>query len=135
MKTLIEISSRFAPQILVLGFLMITFLTSASDKIIDWNGNVAYFNDHFKATFLKDKSKLMLGFIAFMELAAGILCLVGILQIYVSSELQIGFWGAVISAKTLLLLLLGQRIAKDYAGAMTIAVYFIVAVYGVTLLM
>ncbi|PJC60099.1 MAG: DoxX family protein, partial [Flavobacteriales bacterium CG_4_9_14_0_2_um_filter_35_242] len=34
----------------------------------------------------------------------------------------------------LLALLLGQRIAKDYAGAMTIAVYFIIAIIGIILL-
>jgi len=135
MESLLHTGTKFAPQLLVLVFLIITFLTSALDKIMDWNGNIAYFNDHFKATFLKGKSKLMLGFIALMELIAGILCVVGIFEIYLNGSMQIGFWGAIISAKTLLLLLLGQRLAKDYAGAMTIAVYFMVAVYGVTLLM
>lgn len=135
MESLIHTGTKFAPQLLVLTFLIITFLTSALDKIMDWNGNIAYFNDHFKATFLKGKSKLMLGSIALMELIAGILCVVGIIQIYINGSMQIGFWGAIISAKILLLLLFGQRLAKDYAGAMTIAVYFMVAVYGVTLLM
>ncbi|MEE9349344.1 MAG: DoxX family membrane protein [Flavobacteriaceae bacterium] len=131
---LIQTGTKFAPQLLVLAFLIITFLTSALDKILDWNGNIAYFNDHFKNTFMKGKSSLMLGFIALMELVASILCIVGLFQIYSSGSTQIGFWGAVISAKTLLMLLLGQRVAKDYAGAMTIAVYFMVAVYGVSLL-
>ena len=134
MENLLQTGTKFAPQLLVLGFLIITFLTSAVDKIMDWNGNIAYFNDHFKATFLKGKSAIMLGFIAFMEAIAAILCIVGIFQIYQSGNMEIGFWGAVIAAKTLLLLLLGQRLAKDYAGAMTIAVYFMVALYGVSLL-
>ncbi len=134
MNTLIEASTKFAPQLLILGFLILTFLTSAIDKFMDWNGNIAYFNDHFKATFFKGKSKLMLGFIAFMELIAGVLSVVGVFQIYSNSNTQIGFWAAVISAKTLLLLLFGQRLAKDYAGAMTIVVYFMVALYGVSLL-
>lgn len=135
MESLLHTGTKFAPQLLVLVFLIITFLTSALDKIMDWNGNIAYFNDHFKATFLKGKSKLMLGSIAIMELIAGILCVTGVFKIYLNGSMQIGFWGVVISAKTLLLLLLGQRLAKDYAGAMTIAVYFMVAVYGVSLLM
>ena len=135
MDYLIQTGAKFAPQLLVLGFLIITFLTSAIDKATDWNGNIAYFDDHFKNTFLKGKSKSMLGFILLMELVAGILCVIGMIQIYTSGTTLIAFWGAIVAAKTLLLLLLGQRIAKDYAGAMTIAVYFMVAVYGVSLLM
>ncbi len=36
----------------------------------------------------------------------------------------LGIFGAIISAKMLLLLILGQRIAKDYDAAMTIAIFF-----------
>ncbi len=32
---------------------------------------------------------------------------------------------------TLILLLIGQRLAKDYQGAMTLAVYFIVTILGI----
>ncbi len=134
MEHLLETGTKFAPQLLVLAFLIITFLTSALDKLMDWKGNISYFNAHFGATFLKGESSLMLGFVLFMEFIAAILCIVGIFQIYNNGETEIAFWGAIIAAKTLLFLLLGQRIAKDYAGAMTIAVYFMVAVYGVSLL-
>jgi hypothetical protein len=40
----------------------------------------------------------------------------------------LGFYGAILSCITLLLLLFGQRIAKDYDGARTIVIYFIPAV-------
>jgi hypothetical protein len=42
-----------------------------------------------------------------------------------------GFYGAVFSCITLILLLLGQRLAKDYDGARTIAIYFGPAVLAV----
>ena len=135
MEYLIQTATKFAPQLLVLIFLLITFLTSGIDKLTDWKGNIAYFNDHFKSTFLKGKSSLMLGVITLMEIIASALTIGGIIQIYTNNTTEIGFCAAVISAKTLLLLLLGQRIAKDYAGAMTIAVYFGIALYGVSLLM
>ena len=135
MEYLIQTATKFAPQLLVLVFLLITFLTSGIDKLTDWKGNIAYFNDHFKNTFLKGKSSLMLGVITLMEIIASALTIGGIIQIYTNNTTEIGFCAAVISAKTLLLLLLGQRIAKDYAGAMTIAVYFGIALYGVSLLM
>ena len=133
MNYLLQIAVKFAPQLLFLAFLLITFLTSAIDKITDWNGNIAYFNEHFGNTFLKGKSSLMLGFLTLLESIAAIGALIGIVQIYLNGELQIGFWAAVVSAKTLLIMLLGQRIAKDYAGAMTIAVYFGITLYGISL--
>ena len=133
MENLIEITTKFAPQLLLLAFLIITFLTSALDKIMDWNGNIAYFNEHFATTFLKGKSSFMLGFIFLMEAVASVLAIIAVFQILTSSTTNYGFWATVIAAKTLLLLLLGQRIAKDYAGAMTIAVYFGVTLYGLSL--
>lgn len=134
MENLIQTATKFAPQLLVLAFLLITFLTSGIDKLTDWKGNIAYFNDHFGNTFLKGKSSLMLGALTLMEIIASVLAFVGIAQIYLNGSTEIGLWAAIISAKILLLLLLGQRIAKDYAGAMTIAVYFGITLYGVSLL-
>lgn len=133
MDNLIQISEKFAPQILVLLFTLITFLTSSIDKVTDWNGNIAYFNEHFGNTFLKGKSSLMLGFLTLMESIVSLLSLLGIIMIYINSNLKVGFWATIISAKVLLFMLLGQRIAKDYAGAMTIAIYFGVTLYGVSL--
>ena len=133
MQNIIETSTKFAPQLLVLLFLAITFLTSTIDKIIDWNGNIAYFNEHFGTTFLKGKSALMLGFLTVMETIISLLAVVGMFQIYLNRSLDVGFWATVIAAKVLLFMLLGQRIAKDYAGAMTIAVYFGITLYGLSL--
>jgi len=77
---------------------------------------------------------IILEILTLMEIIASVLAFVGIAQIYLNGSTEIGFWAAIISAKILLLLLLGQRIAKDYAGAMTIAVYFGITLYGVSLL-
>jgi hypothetical protein len=46
----------------------------------------------------------------------------------------LGYYGAIISCVTLLFLLFGQRLAKDYDGARTIVIYFIPAVLAVFLL-
>jgi len=42
--------------------------------------------------------------------------------------------GVALSAVSLIFLLIGQRLAKDYAGAMTLAVYFIICLFGLYLL-
>lgn len=134
MVKLFEFSIKNATELLILAFLTITFLQSGIDKITDWKGNLSYIKSVFKDTFFKNSVPLLLRVITFSELIAGVLTLVGIIQIYFYDNKSIGLFGAVISAKVLLALLFGQRIAKDYAGAMTITVYFMVTVFGVYVL-
>ena len=134
MEFLIQIATKFAPQLLILAFLAIVFLQSSIDKLTDWKGNLSFLKDHFSKTFLKNNVPLMLGIIMVGELIVGVLSIIGIVQIYISEVMTIGFYAAIIAGKVLLVLLLGQRIAKDYAGAMTIAIYFMVTVFGVYLL-
>ncbi|MCY1243450.1 hypothetical protein D9M72_564660 [compost metagenome] len=66
-----------------------------------------------------------------LEIIAGILCVAGIVEMLVNGETTFGFYGSVVSAVTLIFLLFGQRIAKDYDGARTIAIYFVPAILGV----
>lgn len=116
--------------ILVLFFLIVTFLQSGADKILDWNGNLDFIKEHFKDSPLSGMVPLLLAKILAMELIAGILMLVGVFQLATSGAKEMAFWGMVVSALSLIFLLVGQRLAKDYAGAMTLAVYFIVNILG-----
>ena len=134
MEHLYQTATKFAPQLLFLAFIIITFLQSGIDKLTDWKGNVSFLKEHFSKTFLKNTVPLLLGIITFSELVAGVLAILGIIQIYISGSTIIGFYAAVIAAKVLLALLFGQRVAKDYVGAMTIAVYFMITVFGVSIL-
>ncbi len=121
-------------EILILIFLIITFLQSGLDKITDWKGNLDFIKGHFKNSPLKNMVPLLLGTILITEIVAGILMVVGVYQLATSGIQEIALLGAELSAITLIFLLIGQRLAKDYAGAMTLAVYFIVTVFGVFLL-
>lgn len=121
-------------EILILIFLVITFLQSGIDKLTDWDGNLSWLKGHFKDTPMKGIVPLMLGTVLVAEVAAGILCLIGIYQLATTGESAIALYGAILSCISLLMLLFGQRMAKDYAGAMTIAVYFIPAIFLVFLL-
>jgi len=134
MENLFQIAIKFAPHLLILMFLAITFLQSGVDKISDWSGNLSFLKEHFSKTFLRKSVPLMLGVILVGEIIVGFLSIIGIIQIYISEVTTIGFYASVIAAKILLALLFGQRIAKDYAGAMTISVYFLVTVFGVYLM-
>ncbi len=135
MENIIQIATKFAPHLLILMFLAITFLQSGIDKISDWNGNLSFLKEHFSKTFLRKSVPLMLGVVLFGEIIVGFLSIIGIIQIYISEVTTIGFYASVIAAKILLALLFGQRVAKDYAGAMTLAVYFMVTVFGVYIML
>lgn len=121
-------------EILILIFLVITFLQSGIDKITDWNGNLSWLKGHFKETPLKGMVPFMLGLVLLAEVVAGVLCTIGIYQIIAEQKTEMALWGAIISCVSLLMLLFGQRMAKDYEGARTIVVYFIPAVFLVFLL-
>jgi uncharacterized membrane protein YphA (DoxX/SURF4 family) len=123
-----------ATEILLLLFLIITFLQSGIDKITDWKGNLGWLTGHFSETPFKKMVPLLLGTVLVTEVVAGILCLLGVIQLLLSQDPTLAFYGAILSCIALLMLLFGQRIAKDYEGARTIAVYFIPAIFLVFLL-
>lgn len=117
--------------IFVLFFLAITFLQSGYDKFTDFKGNLSWLNEHFSRTIFADKVSVALKTLLVLEILAGILCLVGIIEISISGNTSFGKYGASLSCITLLMLLFGQRIAKDYDGARTIVIYLIPALMGV----
>mgnify|MGYP003612264645 CR=1 FL=1 len=123
-----------AASILILVFLAVTFLQSGYDKVTDWQGNVGWLKGHFEKTFIKNLVPQSLMVILILEIIAGILCVAGIFQLLLNNVRIFAFYGAVFSSITLIFLLFGQRIAKDYDGARTIAIYFVPAILGVYLL-
>ena len=118
-------------SVLVLVFLAITFIMSAHEKIFHWNDTMSWMKPHFEKTILKNYVPIATGILVFLELLAGILCIVGIVELYINGGRMFGFYGAVYSCVTLLFMLFGQRLAKDIDGARTIAIYFVVAILGV----
>jgi drug/metabolite transporter superfamily protein YnfA len=118
-------------SILILVFLAITFLQSSQDKIFNWKENIDWLKDHFKDTPLRNQVPLALLNVLLLELISGILSIVGAIEIAVNSGRVYGLYGAIFSCITLIMLLFGQRLAKDYDGARTIVLYFIPAVIAV----
>ena len=116
---------------MILIFLAVTWLQSGFDKASDWKANVEWLQRHFSNTFLRNQVPAALGLTLMMELISGVLCLVGIMEILRHGGGPFGYYGAVSSCLTFTMLLLGQRVAKDYDGARTICIYFIPAVLAV----
>lgn len=122
------------PELLILAFIAITFLQSGIDKISDWKGNISWLTGHFGDTFLRGLVPLMLSIILIIEVIAGLLAVVGIYSIIADNDNSLAIYAAALAAITLLMLLFGQRVAKDYPGAFTITGYFMVVIFGLYLL-
>ena len=118
-------------SILVLIFLALTFVQSGYDKIFHWKDNLDWLKGHFEKTPLKNMVPFALFHVLVMELISSVLCVVGCVELFVNNGRTFGFYGAVFSSITLLMLLFGQRLAKDYDGARTIVIYFVPAVLAV----
>ena len=129
-----ELISKHPTELLLLLFLIITFIQSSLDKVLDWKGNLSWLKGHFSKTPFRNLVPLLLGSVMITELLAGILCAIGFYLICTGGGTTLAQWGAIVACLTLLMLLLGQRIAKDYDGARTIAIYFVPAVFLVFLL-
>ncbi len=121
-------------SILILIFLAITFLQSSYDKLFYWKDNVEWLKGHFAATPLKNQVPLALLNVLVLELITGILCVVGCIEMFINGGKIFGSYGAIFACITLLTLLFGQRLAKDYDGARTIVIYFMPAIFAVYLL-
>ncbi|CAN5158362.1 hypothetical protein BH09BAC5_BH09BAC5_14470 [soil metagenome] len=121
---------RIALVILAAGFLAITFLQSALDKVFDYKGNLSFMKEQFSKTFLSNMIGFFLPIILICELITGITCVIGAIQIARGIDIYIVAFGFLFSGMTLLMLLFGQRISKQYAGAVSLTGYFIIVLFG-----
>jgi len=121
-------------RLAVTVFFAIAFLQSASDKVIDKQGNLAYLTGHFASSPLRRLVQPMFLAITILEAVAGVLCGLGALCLLVGCGTGLALWGLIFSLIALLCLFFGQRLAKDYSGAVVIASYYAVAILGLILL-
>jgi hypothetical protein len=121
-------------QIFTAAFLAILFLQSGVDKVIDRRGNLEWLKGHFSKSPLERVVPALLTAITILELAAGLLSGVGCLALIILRDSTVAFYGAVISAISIVSLFFGQRIAKDYAGAAVLVPYFLLALIAIYLL-
>ena len=126
--------SLFLLQLLVSAFLAILFLQSGIDKIVDRQGNLSWLSGHFAKSPLARIVPLMVTVITILEVAAGTLSAVGCAIIVFSHNSTVAFYGAVVSAIAILCLFLGQRMAKEYAGAAVLVPYFLLALVAIYVL-
>lgn len=121
-------------ECLLLLFLAIVFLQSGIDKIVDWKGNLSWLKGHFAKSVFKNIVPVLLGIVLIMEVVSGVLSLIGLTHLILFGETLFAWYAALLSGISLLMLLLGQRIAKDYEGAKTIVIYLMPTIFLLFLL-
>ena len=121
-------------KILVSAFLAILFLQSGIDKVFDRAGNLEWLKRHFAKSPLAGMVPLLLSVLTLLELAAGLLSAVGCVLIICLRDSTVAFYGAIVSAVSILALFFGQRMAKEYAGAAILVPYFLLALVAIYLL-
>lgn len=121
-------------RVLIPALMAILFAQSGLDKVNDFKGNLDWMTGHFSKTILRSVVKPSLLAVTVLELVSALFCAIGCISIITGGSTLWAFWGLMISGKTLLILFAGQRIAKDYPGAATIAMYTGIAVIGLYVL-
>lgn len=116
------------PALFCALFVAILFIQSGLDKVFDWKGNLDWLTGHFSKSFLAPFVTPMLASVTLMELAAGFLSAAGIIYFFATGSPSLIFYASIIGATSITALFLGQRIAKDYAGAAILVPYFILMI-------
>lgn len=129
MNTLIS----YAAELLILLFILLTFAFSAVEKMLDVKGQVVWLKEHMKGTFLVPIMPLLLGVLIVLDIVVSILSILAVYYLLQFQEKTMGLYSCILAAMILLLLLFGQRMAKDFQGAFTIVGYFMVVLFGVWL--
>src|SRR5205814_1907839 len=99
----------FILQILTSAFLAVLFLQSGIDKIVDRRGNLEFLQGHFAKSPLAGTVPLLVTVITVLEIAAGALSAIGCAIIILTRAPAIAFYGAVISALSILGLFFERR--------------------------
>lgn len=121
-------------EIFILIMLAIVFLQSGMDKIVDKKGNLSWLQGHFANSPLKNIVPFSLFTVTVFEIISGLSAVVGAVSLITCEGNLFALISGILSAITFLMLFLGQRLAKDYAGAQTIVIYLIPTVFLLYLL-
>lgn len=121
------------PRIFVCAILAVLFLQSGVDKVTDRKGNMDWLVPHFANSPFKGGVGVLLSVLTLFELATGVLSIAAIVMLVLTREVWMGLISTSLACLTFLMLFTGQRLAKDYPGAASIATYSTFALVGLYL--
>ena len=85
-------------HICIATFFTILFIQSGVDKIKDWGGNLGWLNEHFSKSLFKSLVKPLLIILTALELAAGTVTGLGVVQIVFSQNPNLAQYGLALCA-------------------------------------
>ena len=105
------------------------------EKISDYAGTKSFMEFHFKDTFLAKRITLLLPILIVVELVAVILLILALINYFFTiSSINFSRFALISCAISLMMLLFGQRVAKDYQSSAGITIYFILVIIGLFLI-
>jgi hypothetical protein len=133
---------QFLLPILVASFFAIVFTQSALDKIFNYAKNKTEMEEQFRKSFLSGSIGVFLPVITIAELLTGLANMHGLgnalFAKFTGGDLHharipyaVGF---AMAGVVLLMLLFGQRVSKNYAGAVGLTGYFLIMLFGLLVL-
>jgi hypothetical protein len=126
-------SALWVARLLTSSFLAVLFLQSGLDKVVDKQGNLDWLTGHFASSPFAGYVPTLLNLVTGVELLAGGFSAFGFIAVLFFGSTGPAFTGALLSGITLLMLFVGQRLAKDYAGAAVLVPYFTLSILALLL--
>lgn len=127
-------TTRWLVRLLLTLLLAILFVDAALEKFRDWRGTLGFFREHFGKTWLRPFVVPLLVLLTVMMTAAAVGCVGGVVQLLLGQSPVLAWWGAALSAVTLLSLFFGQQVAKDHAGANGLIPFFLASLFALWVL-
>ena len=127
-------NSLLIAKIMGCAFFAILFIQSGFDKVFDRKGNLEWMVPHFAKSAFKNLVPVLLSGLTLLEVASGLGALLAVYFVLFTNNHAYAVLGLSLSGLTFLCLFLGQRVAKDYAAAVTLASYFAVWILTMYLL-
>ena len=112
------------------AFIGIVMTQSGFDKIFNWEGELDFISEKFAKTPLSNFSAFGLIQVTILEVLSGLLSLFGALMVLFYNNESYGIMGLILAAISFCILMLGQRISKDYEGAAALVPYFLLTMIG-----
>lgn len=106
--------------------LLITFIFSIGEKLVDISSYQYWLKEHFKDTVVLPYINLLFYVIIALELISSMLLLYGLYELVRFENFQFVYLGSLASFSCFLILLIGQRIAKDYQSSANLMIYILV---------
>lgn len=106
-------------------FLAIVFLQSGLDKALHYKRELGWIQQKFSRNALYAYIGTLFFLLTVFEIISGFVSACGVIMILAGYPATVAAWGAWFAVLTLLMLIFGQRITRDYSGAATLVPYFI----------